>query len=154
MITVEEALARIFALVEEVGVEAVPLAEAAGRVLAEPVVARRDQPPFRASVMDGYAVRGAEVAVGARFKVIGEAPAGRAFSGAVGPGEAVRIFTGAPMPAGTDHVVIQEDVARDGEWVTLTEKLDPKPNVRRWARISAWATGWRRRGGWGRRSLR
>ena len=107
-----------------------PLAEAAGRVLAEPVVARRDQPPFRASVMDGYAVRGAEVAVGARFRVIGEAPAGRAFSGVVGPGEAVRIFTGAPMPAGTDHVVIQEDVARDGDWVTLTEKLDPKPNVR------------------------
>ncbi len=130
MITVEEALARIFALVEEVGVEAVPLTEAAGRVLAEPVVARRDQPPFRASVMDGYAVRAAEVTVGARFRVIGEAPAGRAFSGEVGPGEAVRIFTGAPMPEGADHVVIQEDVARDGDWVRLTEKLDPKPNVR------------------------
>jgi molybdopterin molybdotransferase len=85
MITVEDALARIFALVEEVGTEEVPLAEAAGRVLAEPVVARRDQPPFRAAVMDGYAVRGAEVAVGARFRIIGEAPAGRAFSGASGP---------------------------------------------------------------------
>jgi molybdopterin molybdotransferase len=130
MITVEDALAHIFALCEEVGVEAVPLAEAAGRVLAEPVTARRDQPPFRAAVMDGYAVRGAEVAVGARFRMIGEAPAGRAFSGSVGPGEAVRIFTGAPMPAGADHVVIQEDVARDGDRIVLTDALDLKPNVR------------------------
>lgn len=130
MITVEEALSRIFALVEEIGTEEVALAEAAGRILAAPAVARRDQPPFRASVMDGYAVRGAEVAVGARFKIIGEAPAGRAFSGPVGPGETVRIFTGAPLPEGADHVVIQEDVARAGDVVTLTEALDLKPNVR------------------------
>jgi molybdopterin molybdotransferase len=130
MISVEEALARIFALCDEVGTEDVPLAEAAGRVLAAPVVAARDQPPFRAAVMDGYAVRGAEVAVGARFKVVGEAPAGRAFSGTVGPGEAVRIFTGAPMPEGADHVVIQEDVTREGATVTLDATLDMKPNVR------------------------
>jgi molybdopterin molybdotransferase len=130
MITVEEALARIFSLVEETGAEEVPLAEAAGRVLAAPVVARRAQPPFLASVMDGYAVRGAEVAIGARFRVIGEAPAGRAFSGSVGPGEAVRIFTGAPVPEGADHVVIQEDVARDGDGIILSATLDPKPNLR------------------------
>jgi molybdopterin molybdotransferase len=80
--------------------------------------------------MDGYAVRGAEVAVGARFRIIGEAPAGHAFSGRVGPGEAVRIFTGAPVPEGADHVVIQEDtIAGDGV-VTLTEGLDLKPNLR------------------------
>lgn len=130
MITVDEALSRIFALVEEMGSEEVPLAQAAGRVLAAPVVARRDQPPFRASVMDGYAVRHVEVAVGARFKVIGEAPAGQSFSGTVGPGEAVRIFTGAPLPEGADHVVIQEDVEPEGAWVTLAETLDLKPNVR------------------------
>jgi molybdopterin molybdotransferase len=112
------------------GTEEVPLALAAGRVLAAPVVARRDQPPFRASVMDGYALRGAEAAVGARFRIIGEAPAGRAFSGRVGAGEAVRIFTGAPLPEGADHVVIQEDVAREGDRITLTEGLDMKPNVR------------------------
>jgi molybdopterin molybdotransferase len=68
--------------------------------------------------------------VGARFKVVGEAPAGRAFSGTVGPGEAVRIFTGAPMPEGADHVVIQEDVTREGATVTLDATLDIKPNVR------------------------
>jgi len=130
MITVAEALGRIFALCEEMGTEEVPLAQAAGRVLAAPVVARRDQPPFRASVMDGYALRGAEAAVGARFRIIGEAPAGRAFSGRVGVGEAVRIFTGAPLPEGADHVVIQEDVAREGDRITLTEGLDMKPNVR------------------------
>jgi molybdopterin molybdotransferase len=130
MITVEEALARIFALVEETGTEDVRLSVAAGRVLAEPVTARRDQPPFRTAVMDGYAVRGAEVAVCARFRIVGEAPAGRSFSGAVGPGEAVRIYTGAPVPEGADHVVIQEDVDRDGDRITLGEQVDLKPNVR------------------------
>ena len=130
MISVEEALARIFALCEVMGTEEVPLAQAAGRVLAEPVTARRDQPPFRASVMDGYAVRADEVAVGASFRVVGEAPAGKAFSGAFGPGDTVRIFTGAPMPEGADHVVIQEDVDRDGDRIVLKDTLDPKPNVR------------------------
>lgn len=130
MISVEEALARIFALCEVMGTEEVPLAQAAGRVLAEPVTARRDQPPFRASVMDGYAVRADEVAVGASFRVVGEAPAGKAFSGAFGPGDTVRIFTGAPMPEGADHVVIQEDLDRDGDRIVLKDTLDPKPNVR------------------------
>lgn len=130
MIPVEEALARIFALCAEVGTEQVPLAEAAGRVLAAPVVARRDQPPFRAAVMDGYALRGAEAAVGASFRIIGKAPAGKAFSGHVGPGEAVRIFTGAPVPDGADCVVIQEDTRRDGDVVVLTEGLDSKANIR------------------------
>jgi molybdopterin molybdotransferase len=130
MIPVEEALARIFALCDEVGTEEVPVALAAGRVLAAPVVARRDQPPFRASVMDGYAVRGAEVTVGARFRIVGQAPAGHAFSGRVGPGEAVRIFTGAPVPEGADHVVIQEDTTVDGDHVVLAPTLDIKPNIR------------------------
>jgi molybdopterin molybdotransferase len=130
MISVEEALARIFALCPAVGTEEVPLAQAAGRVLAAPVVAGRDQPPFRAAVMDGYAVRGAEVEVGASFRIVGEAPAGHAFSGYLGPGEAVRIFTGAPVPEGSDHVVIQEDTRREGDTVVLTEALDLKPNVR------------------------
>jgi len=130
MISVDEALARIFALCDVMETEAVPLADAAGRVLAAPVTARRDQPPFRAAVMDGYAVRGDAVAVGARFGVIGDVPAGTSFRGAVGTGEAVRIFTGAPMPEGTDHVVIQEDVDRDGDRITLKDTLDPKPNVR------------------------
>lgn len=130
MIPVAEALDRIFALCDVMPTETVPLAQAAGRVLAEPVAARRDQPPFRASVMDGYAVRGSEVAVGRSFNIIGEAPAGQAFSGSVGAGEAVRIFTGAPMPEGADHVVIQEDVEREGDRIRLRDTLDLKPNVR------------------------
>ena len=91
--------------------KASPLLDAADRVLAEPVVALRTQPPFDASAMDGYAARAADVAsVPARLSVIGTAPAGRGFAGAVGEGQAVRIFTGAPLPEGADTIVIQENV--------------------------------------------
>lgn len=130
MITVEEALEKVFALAAPLEPETVPLREAHGRVLAEPVAARRQQPPFPAAAMDGYAVRSAEAAPGARFRVIGEAPAGRAFGGRVGPGDAVRIFTGAPVPEGADRVVIQEDTERDGDEITLTGGLDAGPHVR------------------------
>lgn len=130
MITVDAALAQLFALVGPLPVETVPLAQAAGRVLAEPVTARRDQPPFAASAMDGYAVAGADVTPGARFTVIGEAAAGHRFDGTVAKGQATRIFTGAPLPAGTDHVVIQEDVTRDGDMITLGDTLESKAYVR------------------------
>ena len=130
MISVDEALAACLALTRALPVEEVALANAGGRVLAAPVVARRDQPPFAASAMDGYALCATEVAPGAVFDVIGEAPAGRAWDGSVGPGQAVRIFTGAPMPAGTDRVVIQEDVTRTGGQITLNTDLDPGPYVR------------------------
>jgi molybdopterin molybdotransferase len=130
MISVEEALERIFALVTPLGSERVRLTEADGRVLAEPAFAPFDQPPFPSSVMDGYALSGAEVAPGAQFHVIGEAAAGHAASLSVGPGEAVRIFTGAPVPKGADRVVIQEDVTRAGDRITLGNRIDPKPYVR------------------------
>lgn len=130
MISVEEALARVFALCRPLEVETVPLRAAHGRVLARAVSARRDQPPFAASAMDGYALRAAEAAPGAAFDVIGEAPAGRAFDGSVGPGQAVRIFTGAPLPAGADRVVIQEDVRRDGDRIVIGDALDAGPHVR------------------------
>ncbi len=129
MIPVEEALARVFALCPQLPAETVPLAQAAGRVLAAPVQARRDQPPFAASAMDGYAVAG-DVAPGASFRVIGEAGAGHAFDGQVGAGEAVRIFTGAPVPEGATRVVIQEDVTRDGDTVTLGDKPDAAIHIR------------------------
>lgn len=130
MITVEEALERVFALVTPLSAEQVPLAEAGGRVLAEDVAASRDQPPFDASAMDGYAIRGLSAGPGVRFRVIGAAGAGHAFSGTVGPGEALRIFTGAPMPAGADRVVIQEDVTRDRDTITLGDRLDAGTNIR------------------------
>ena len=119
MISVEEALAQVLALAAPVGIEEVALAQSAGRVLARPVTAGRDQPPFDASAMDGYALDGAAARPGATLRVIGEAGAGHGFAGRVGPGEAVRIFTGAPLPEGTDRVIIQEDVTRAGETITL-----------------------------------
>ncbi len=130
MISVEEALDHLFALVSPLGQDTVPLTEAVERVMATDAVALRDQPPFAASAMDGYALRGSEVAVGASFDVIGEAAAGHAFDGTCDAGQAIRIFTGAPLPKGTDHVVIQEDVTREGDRITLTDRLGNGHNVR------------------------
>jgi len=130
VIPVAEALERILRLVAPLDPETVPLRAARGRVLAEDAVARRNQPPFDASAMDGYAVRDDEVRPGATFRVIGSAPAGHAFAGTVAPGEAVRIFTGAPVPAGADRVVIQEDVARDGDTIRLTGNADGGTHIR------------------------
>jgi molybdopterin molybdotransferase len=110
LLPVEEALSRLLNDAETGPAESVPLAEAAGRVLAEPIKALRTQPPFPASAMDGYAVRAVDVAhVPARLTVIGHAPAGKQFTGTVGPNEAVRIFTGAPVPKGADTILIQEN---------------------------------------------
>ncbi len=109
-LSVADALTRVTQGLKPTSVESVPLAEAAGRVLAEDLAARLTQPPFDASAMDGYAVRGADVArLPAALRLIGEAAAGHGFQGAVGVGEAVRIFTGAPVPRGADTIVIQED---------------------------------------------
>ncbi|MCR9085609.1 MAG: molybdopterin molybdotransferase MoeA [Rhodobacteraceae bacterium] len=130
MISVTEALDHLFALVAPLCSEQVGLQDAAGRVLAEDAIARREQPPFAASAMDGYAVRGAETESGTRLCVIGEAAAGHAFAGPVGAGEAVRIFTGAPLPEGTDRIVIQEDVTRDGDTVILSDRISDETFVR------------------------
>ncbi|MFV0332796.1 MAG: gephyrin-like molybdotransferase Glp [Tropicimonas sp.] len=130
MIPVSEALDRVLALAEPLETETVPLQEAAGRVLAEPVVARRMQPPFAAAAMDGYALRAAELRAGARLDLIGEAPAGRAFDGSVGPGQAVRIFTGGVVPEGADIVVMQENVTRDGDSVTIDDAGQKTDHIR------------------------
>jgi molybdopterin molybdotransferase len=129
MITVEEAAARLLALARTLPAETVPLAQAAGRWMAEPARARRDQPPFDASAMDGYALIGDPVP-GDSFTVIGEAGAGHGFAGRLGPGQAVRIFTGAPVPAGATRVVIQEDIRREGDRITVTD-TDSGSNIRR-----------------------
>ncbi|MGB0855358.1 MAG: gephyrin-like molybdotransferase Glp [Pikeienuella sp.] len=121
MLSTEEALARALALLSPTAVEDVPLAEAAGRVLAAPVIATRDQPPFAASAMDGYAVRATDASDGAKLAVVGEVQAGAAFSGPLEAGTAVRIFTGAPVPAGADAILIQENAARDGDSINVTE---------------------------------
>ncbi|WP_289150163.1 gephyrin-like molybdotransferase Glp [uncultured Salipiger sp.] len=128
MISVSEALDRLFALAQPLPTEDVPLIEAAGRVLSRSVEARRDQPPFAASAMDGYAV--AEAAPGLSFTVVGESAAGSRYKGSISAGEAVRIFTGAPVPEGANIVVIQEDVDRDGDRITITDRLGPGDNIR------------------------
>ena len=130
MISVDEARAALLALVDPLGIENVPLRHANGRVLAQDVTATRTQPPFAASSMDGYALRRAEVEPDAMFKVIGEAAAGHRFEGALHAGQAVRIFTGAPIPEGADFVVIQEDTTRRGDLITLGHKIGDKDNIR------------------------
>ncbi len=131
MISVEEAQARILALKAPVATERVALAKAAGRWAAEDVMALRTQPTRDLSAMDGYAVRFADAA--GPWTVIGESAAGKQFTSTVSAGEAVRIFTGAVVPEGADTVIIQENVARDGDLVTLTGDAPKKAgqNVRR-----------------------
>lgn len=121
MISISEALERLFALTPTMQAEPVSLAEAAGRVLVQSAVAQRTQPPFPASAMDGYAVRAAEAGVGSRLTIVGEAAAGHRFLGDLEPGQAVRIFTGAPVPDGADSILIQENTDRIGNEITVTE---------------------------------
>lgn len=130
MISVAEALERIFALATPLGVETVPLAKAAGRVLAEDVSARITQPPFASSAMDGYAVITAEAQPGMTLKVIGESAAGKRYDGVLNSGEAIRIFTGAPVPDGADGILIQEDAERVDDQITVHENRDTKSYIR------------------------
>ncbi len=121
MISVEEALATICAHSEMLDVETVSLEKLNKRVSAEVVRAKTTVPPNAMSAMDGYGVRfDSAKKIGDRLQVIGEVPAGEEFSGMVGAGEAVRIFTGGKVPKGADHIVIQEDVSREGDWIALT----------------------------------
>lgn len=131
MIPYDEAQARVLALISPLNVESVPLRAAAGRVLAEPVKAERDQPPFDAAVMDGYAVTAADRRPGARLRVVGEAGAGHAHGAELRQGEALRIFTGAPVPAGAGAVIPQEDTLREGTEVTLEEIDHSTDHIRR-----------------------
>jgi molybdopterin molybdotransferase len=131
MLALEDARARILAALEPTAAETLSLAEAWGRVLARPVVARLTQPPADVSAMDGYAVRASDAVAGAQLRVAGAAPAGHPHAGGVGPGEAVRIFTGGFVPAGADAILLQEDaVAADGQ-VTVQETVKPGRWIRR-----------------------
>src|ERR1700704_500461 len=122
MLTVAEARARIVQAFAPLPAEQVSLANALGRVLAEPIHARLTQPPFAVSAMDGYAVRAADVAtVPVTLKLVGYAPAGSAYGSPLKPGEAVRIFTGAPLPNGADAIVIQENTKATGDSVLVKE---------------------------------
>src|SRR3954453_22926229 len=106
---VAQALALVMRDAAPLAAEAAALTQAHGRVLADDLAALRTQPPDDVSAMDGYAVRGEDVAAPVRLKLIGEVAAGRPLSRSVGKGEAARIFTGGVLPAGADTVVIQEN---------------------------------------------
>jgi molybdopterin molybdotransferase len=131
MIPIDEARERLLATLSPLGTEQVAVGEAFARVLAEDVAARRTQPPSALSAMDGYAVRAADVAsIPARLRMVGAVPAGKSYDKKLGPGEAVRIFTGAPLPAGSDAIVIQEDTDRDGDIVIVKESSPVGRHVR------------------------
>lgn len=122
LMPVAEARARILAGLPTMASEQVALPEAHGRVLAADVASRVTQPPIAVSAMDGYAVRAADVVtVPAELKMVGKVPAGGFHDGTLAAGQAVRIFTGAALPAGADAIVIQEDTDREGDTVTVKE---------------------------------
>jgi len=130
LLSVEEARARILVALTPTAAETIALPEAAGRVLARPVLARLTQPPAAVSAMDGYALRAADGVLGARLAVIGAAPAGHPFAGLVGPGQAVRIFTGGFVPEGADAILLQEDAEASDGCVVVKESV----TVGRWVR--------------------
>lgn len=128
MIPFDEAVRRVTEVAQPLGAERVPIAEAAGRVLAAPVVAMIDAPPADSSAMDGYAVREADLP--GRLRVVGESFAGAGFGGTVEPGTAIRIFTGAPVPTGADRVIIQEMVEREGDMAAMPEPPGKARHIR------------------------
>ncbi len=127
LLAVDDARARMLAEIAPLGAEPVPLLQAIGRILAEDVAARRDQPPFDASAMDGWAVRSADTP--GRLAIVGESAAGHGYEGALGAGQAVRIFTGAALPKGADAIVIQEDAIRAGDTVEVPQ-VEPGRHLR------------------------
>lgn len=131
MISVTQALAHIANVQTQQPVETVAVNNALGRVLADPVIATLTQPPLSASAMDGYAVTLEDVqSAGMTLHVIGEAPAGAPFTGTVKAGQAIRIFTGGAVPNGADTVIIQENVTRNGDTITVNDPQDTSRHIR------------------------
>lgn len=140
MISFAEALALIARSVNALGSEAIPIQNAAGRVLAAPVIARIDAPRSAVSTMDGWAVRDQDMAgVGTNLRNIGTSFAGSSAALLVGAGDAVRIFTGAPMPVGADRVIIQENVEQRGDEIFVTQPYGAEKSCR--AQASDFAAG-------------
>ena len=131
LIPVEEAISRIIVGAQALPVDEVSLADAGGRTLAAPLKARRTQPPFNSSSMDGYALRAADIAAApATLKVVGMSAAGHRYAAPIGAGEAVRIFTGAPVPQGADAVLIQENAEAGKDTVVALKAVAEGKNIR------------------------
>ncbi len=128
LMPVDQALARVLAAGKILGSELVKLDDVVGRVLAKDIIAKRDQPPFQSSAMDGYAVRHEDLR--APLTLVGVAAAGHAFKSVVKQGQAVRILTGAPLPKGADTVVIQENVSVNGNELVVDEVPALGRNIR------------------------
>lgn len=131
MLTEQDALSSILAAIRPLEKEELRLFEAGDRILSDDVFARINLPRFDNSSMDGYAVRAADAVTGAVLRIIGEQPAGPDQSLKVDPGTAVRVYTGAPIPAGANAVVMQEDCDRQGDQVTIREPAAPGEFIRR-----------------------
>ncbi len=123
----ETALERLLDGTGPLPAETLPLDDCAGRVLAADLIARLTQPPFAAAAMDGYAIRWSDLHQ--PWRVVGESAAGHGWPGTLGPAQAVRIFTGAPVPAGADVIVVQEEVAHTGDAARLSGEGPPRPGA-------------------------
>jgi molybdopterin molybdotransferase len=130
MISVTEALEKLFLIAKVTPVETVELKKCLGRVLAKPLESSRSNPPFPSSAMDGYAIHKANLKSGAEFKVIGESAAGHSYPKKINKNEAVRIFTGSRVPDGANLVLMQEDVEADKKFIIVKENFDKKSNIR------------------------
>ena len=130
MISVTEALEKLFLIAKVTPVETVELKKCLGRVLAKPLESTRSNPPFPSSAMDGYAIHKANLKSGAEFKVIGESAAGHSYPKKINKNEAVRIFTGSRVPDGANLVLMQEDVEADKKFIIVKENFEKKSNIR------------------------
>lgn len=127
----DTALARMVDVAATLGSERVALAEAAGRVLAQPIIAQRDAPPVDVAAMDGYAIRTSTADGAATFQVVGESFPGAPCAAVVKHGTAIRVFTGAPIPSGADRVIVQEHVTRYGDRIVARTETSGRDHIRK-----------------------
>ena len=131
LIKFEHALSKLLFLANRIDVEEVDLEEAYSRVLASEAIASRDQPPFDASSMDGYALKKIDKLPNKKLLVVGKVAAGNSFKGTIEKGEAVRIFTGAPIPSGANSILIQEDAKELDNFIRIRHKVEKNHFIRK-----------------------
>ena len=131
MISFEHALSKLLFLANKIDVEEVNLEEAYSRILANDAISSRDQPPFDASSMDGYALKKIDKLPNKKLSVVGKVAAGNSFKGTIEKGEAVRIFTGAPIPSGANSILIQEDAEELGNFIKIRQKVEKNDFIRK-----------------------
>ena len=131
MISFEHALSKLLFLANKIDVEEVNLEEAYSRILANDAISSRDQPPFDASSMDGYALKKIDKLPNKKLSIVGKVAAGNSFKGTIEKGEAVRIFTGAPIPSGANSILIQEDAEELDSFIRIRQKVEKNDFIRK-----------------------